>query len=226
MKQNTLLLTVLSFSLALAGCSKDTNGSEFSDDDPMQIRAAFDASDTEVYKGDPVSFSNKTLDADRYEWDFGDGTTSTDASPSHYFTACGGYSVKLTAYKGDRSDKTSKYIKVTSRTLEVTTISATVTGKKYYPNGKYFDGATYKYVFSIDFKNSYYGYKHASRWGLIINSRYNWWEAKNDEVSTLSVEHYTNNRTEKLKYRAYGVMPGGDTYGDVFGAEKTLTLSY
>lgn len=226
MKRILLLLTVFSFSLVSAGCSKDANDSEFSDDESAQVRAAFAVSDTEVYKGDPVSFTNTTPDAERYEWDFGDGSTSTETSPSHTFSTCGGYSVKLTAYKGDQSHKTSKYIKVTSRTLEVTTISATVTGKKYYPNGKYFDGATYKYEFSIDFKNSYYGYKHASRWGLIINARYNWWEAKSDGVSTLSVKHYTNSRSGSLKYQAYGVKTGGSTYGDAFGAEKTLSISY
>lgn len=212
--------------LLSAGCSKNTNDSEFSDDEYTQIRASFDVSDTEVYKGDPVNFTNTTPDADRYEWDFGDGATSTEKSPSHAYSTCGGYSASLTAYKGTEYHKANKYIKVTSRTLEVTTISATLTGKKYYPNGKYYNGSTYKYEFSIDFKNSYYGYKHASRWGLIINATYNWWEAKSDGVTTLSVKHYTNNRSEKLKYEAYGVKTGGNTYGDVFGAEKTLSLSY
>ena len=44
----------------------------------------------------PVAILSESLLADSYLWDFGDGTTSTDSSPSHTYTISGSYKVKLT----------------------------------------------------------------------------------------------------------------------------------
>ncbi len=44
-----------------------------------------------------VNFVNNSLNATSYHWDFGDGTTSTLANPSHTFTAAGTYTVELIA---------------------------------------------------------------------------------------------------------------------------------
>lgn len=45
-----------------------------------------------------VSFVNQTTGAVSYLWDFGDGTTSTDSSPSHVFTQPGIYNVTFSAF--------------------------------------------------------------------------------------------------------------------------------
>jgi PKD repeat protein len=45
-----------------------------------------------------VSFANQTSGAVSYLWDFGDGATSTDASPSHVFTQPGIYNVTFSAF--------------------------------------------------------------------------------------------------------------------------------
>ncbi|HUH33586.1 MAG TPA: gliding motility-associated C-terminal domain-containing protein, partial [Daejeonella sp.] len=45
-----------------------------------------------------VQFLNNSTDADSYLWDFGDGSTSTEESPSHEYTAFGEYNITLTAY--------------------------------------------------------------------------------------------------------------------------------
>lgn len=44
-----------------------------------------------------VTFNNQSLHADRYEWDFGDGTTSFITNPVHTYQNPDIYSVKLTA---------------------------------------------------------------------------------------------------------------------------------
>lgn len=44
-----------------------------------------------------VTFSNSSLHAFEYEWDFGDNTTSTLENPIHTYAANGTYTVKLTA---------------------------------------------------------------------------------------------------------------------------------
>jgi len=44
-----------------------------------------------------VTFYNYSVNADSYVWDFGDGSTSTEENPSHYYADEGQYSVVLTA---------------------------------------------------------------------------------------------------------------------------------
>ena len=42
-----------------------------------------------------VSFANNSVAGDTYDWDFGDGSTSTSVAPSHTYTVNGSYTVKL-----------------------------------------------------------------------------------------------------------------------------------
>lgn len=44
---------------------------------------------------DPVIFNNNTANGNAFFWDFGDGSTSTDVNPSHYYTSPGTYTVTL-----------------------------------------------------------------------------------------------------------------------------------
>jgi uncharacterized repeat protein (TIGR01451 family) len=44
-----------------------------------------------------VNFTNQSLHANAYLWDFGDGTISSEESPNHLYTAAGQYTVTLTA---------------------------------------------------------------------------------------------------------------------------------
>ena len=51
-----------------------------------------------------VEFTNQSLDATGYLWDFGDGATSTAANPNHTYTTPGVYSVTLIATDGACAD--------------------------------------------------------------------------------------------------------------------------
>jgi PKD repeat protein len=54
---------------------------------------------------DRVKFSNLSAStATSYLWDFGDGTTSTEASPLHQYAAAGTYTVRLTVKNADDTD--------------------------------------------------------------------------------------------------------------------------
>ena len=46
----------------------------------------------------PTSYTNLSVNATRYTWDFGDNTTSGDVNPVHQFSATGTYITCLTAY--------------------------------------------------------------------------------------------------------------------------------
>ena len=50
----------------------------------------------------PIEFTNDSKKAETFEWDFGDGNSSTDENPSHSYYLSGTYDVKLTAKKGSQ----------------------------------------------------------------------------------------------------------------------------
>jgi len=51
-----------------------------------------------------VSFTNSTSGSPAYQWDFGDGASSSGISPSHTFTTSGSFDVRLIAVQGSCSD--------------------------------------------------------------------------------------------------------------------------
>ncbi len=48
-----------------------------------------------------VQFNNSSLGSSEYLWDFGDGSTSTEASPNHVYTSVGEYQIQLIASIAD-----------------------------------------------------------------------------------------------------------------------------
>ncbi|KAA3439691.1 PKD domain-containing protein [Rufibacter hautae] len=64
-----------------------------------------------VCEGTPARFTNTTQDrgsgALTYRWDFGDGTTSTEASPAHLYAAPGTYMVVLAVKGANSCEQTS-----------------------------------------------------------------------------------------------------------------------
>lgn len=80
--------------------------------------AVFHTDTIEPEVGHGVIFYNDSQDADRFEWDFGDGTISNDVNPVHSFNATGTYEVILTAYsKSDQQDQASLTLTVLVPTL-------------------------------------------------------------------------------------------------------------
>lgn len=74
--------------LALAACSRPV--AQFSYTGPAKAPAR-------------IQFNNESQKAETYEWHFGDGATSTDASPTHRYTSSGNYVVQLKATKSGKS---------------------------------------------------------------------------------------------------------------------------
>jgi hypothetical protein len=74
--------------------------------------------------GETVFFTNNSLDADHFEWDFGDGTRSYSFDASHIYTYDGIFTVTLFAYSGNRMvDKATTTLEVLFPTsLEVTVL--------------------------------------------------------------------------------------------------------
>lgn len=70
-----------------------------------------------------VVFTNNSINAITYLWDFGDNTTSTQASPFHVYKKGGVYTVSLTANNEGLTNKISKTVNIQSPTsLKITSI--------------------------------------------------------------------------------------------------------
>ncbi len=70
-----------------------------------------------TYSGDltapaEVRFDNRSREAERYVWHFGDGDTAMVAEPSHRYRSSGNYPVRLEAFRGKRSRSTEQIIQV------------------------------------------------------------------------------------------------------------------
>ena len=80
MKQPTTLMTLLILGLILIACSKDE---EATPSCKGSIKASFSAGSTVCTAPCPLVFTNSSTGANSYQWNFGDNTTSSEASPSH-----------------------------------------------------------------------------------------------------------------------------------------------
>ena len=73
------------------------------------LNAAFTPDKTSGVFPLTVQFNDRSTGSPTsWSWDFGDGSTSSDQSPSHIYTAAGQYNVALTISDGTNSDTTTK----------------------------------------------------------------------------------------------------------------------
>lgn len=82
-----------------------------------------------------VVLTNNSTNATSYVWDFGDGTTSTEKSPTHKYKTIGVYKVKLTAKSSNKSDNYETNVEIKApTTCAITGFSVTKipTNNKYY----------------------------------------------------------------------------------------------
>jgi PKD repeat protein len=89
-----------------------------------QPGACIKTSKTLVDVGETVVFESCATDAAKLEWDFGDGTTSTESKPSHSWNTPGVYIVQLKALSknGKKFDRYSVAITVKGNTRYLTKI--------------------------------------------------------------------------------------------------------
>ena len=77
-----------------------------------------------------VNFSNTSTNATGYEWDFGDGGTSTLVNPSHTYSTAGDYTVKLIATAPGKTDTTFKILHLINEPVDGY-ITLTLHGNNY-----------------------------------------------------------------------------------------------
>lgn len=113
--QNPWLLTLLFVAVAIVSCKKDK----------LETIAGFsylvDATDYQK-----VVFTNASQNFDSASWDFGDGGTSTETSPTHTYAATGAYTVKLTVTGEGGTDVLSQVVTITDPNAELTKLVGAV----------------------------------------------------------------------------------------------------
>ena len=80
--------------------------------------------------GSDVTFTSVTTDTDSYLWEFGDGSTSTEANPVHSYAVSGTYAVTLTVTGGGGDASASDDVEILPGFDEM------LTGGPTAPNGK------------------------------------------------------------------------------------------
>jgi len=135
---HSMLLLVTVLLLSTTACDKD-------DDDmpePQVTPVAAFSVEANADNGLEITFTNDSQNASSYEWDFGDGNTSTEENPTHTYEEAGTFTVALTASNATESSKTSQEITVTATELYktkgyyVTSVSNSSGGTTFY--GGYF----------------------------------------------------------------------------------------
>ncbi len=94
------------------GCSQQFN---YTLTDPAAMTASF----TSNANGLTVDFTNTSVGAGSYDWDFGDGNSSTQTSPSHTYAMDGTYTVCLTMTGSCGTDNTCNDVTVDEGTSSI-----------------------------------------------------------------------------------------------------------
>jgi len=79
--------------------------------------ASFTHSSDSYEESDTVNFASTSSNADNFQWDFGDGSTSTDENPWHIFNAAGSFEVSLKVTNSDGSDETTSSVTIKDPTI-------------------------------------------------------------------------------------------------------------
>jgi PKD repeat protein len=91
------------------------------------VMASFDAPGGSVVAGSSVQFNDRSSGSpDRWQWNFGDGTSSALRNPSHAFPSAGTYTVMLTSANAASSSTAVRQVTVTAQLIPYhSVISAT-----------------------------------------------------------------------------------------------------
>jgi hypothetical protein len=97
--------------ISSGGCVSGTT--YFNLEGTLSPSASFTVSADTIDFSTPVIFTNNSINANSYWWDFGDGMGADDTNSSHYYASPGTYTVTLTAISLVCSDSSAYYKEIT-----------------------------------------------------------------------------------------------------------------
>ena len=142
-----------------------------------QPQALPGASAREVFTITPVVFSNASTSATDYFWDFGDGQSSTAATPTHTYSQPGNYQVRLVARIGGSVCVDEKTLTLVVRKFELPNIIT--------PNN---DGKNDSFSPFVSFTPI--GAKIYNRWGRLVFEKTNYVNEWGDPNTARGVYFY------------------------------------
>lgn len=95
MKQNFILLTLISLTTIISCVEKDSINLP---------KACFNITPNAGKAGDEIQFSNCSKNATHFVWTFGDGESSTQKEPLHIYRKKGNYEIRLLAGEDKNND--------------------------------------------------------------------------------------------------------------------------
>lgn len=84
-----------------------------------------------------VIFTNTSTNATTFQWNFGNGTTSSSSNPSSFFSLAGTYSVKLTAEGVGGNNSTTKSINIPNPATKIEINKITLGALTTTPTGNF-----------------------------------------------------------------------------------------
>lgn len=219
-KFNLLLLLLISM-IVFTSCDNT---------DTLNVSACYTYSpESDLQTGDTVYFSNCSENAVNFTWDFGDGTTSTEAEPYHVFDAPGIFDVTLTAINENVSNIVTKQINVDADLAFIINYgSYNTTSSTISAFNKYTDvviNAYYEYVNNTTLNsNIQYAYNYGDKIFMLGNvaDQLFWVDAK-----TLK---QTENSIQNVRKPRYCVADGNYLYVSCWGSDNIfygdLSISY
>ncbi|HOR61198.1 MAG TPA: FISUMP domain-containing protein, partial [Bacteroidales bacterium] len=152
-------------------------------EDNGMVVVDFSANLTNIWLGNSISFTdNSILQANQWNWDFGDGTSSTEQNPSHIYTTGGTYSVSLTVSNGAlNSTKTKNDYIVVADYETFTDIRDGKIYKKVQIGSQTWMAENLAYAPS---SGNYWAYNNDDLNVEIYGYLYDWNTAMNNEVSS------------------------------------------
>jgi PKD repeat protein len=96
---------------------------------PTKADFNFNNSLTVLFQDKSISGS---LDIVSWEWDFGDGNTSTEQNPIHTYSTSGTYHVKLTVKTNDMSDSITKNLNISSDNVGLSSVTIDTKKLSFY----------------------------------------------------------------------------------------------
>lgn len=109
MKRIFTFVSIFALILCATSCGDDTEDPmspvDVADPDPV-------ANFTSVIDGKTATFTSTSTDGRTYEWDFGDGNTSSEENPIHTYERNGSFVVKLTSVNNTGSDSKQAVLEI------------------------------------------------------------------------------------------------------------------
>ncbi|MDO7848876.1 PKD domain-containing protein [Hymenobacter sp. M29] len=144
----------------------------------------------EVFTNTPVAFTNASTSATDYLWDFGDGQTSTLATPTHTYTQPGDYRVRLLARVGTASCTDEKTLLIIVRRYDLPNVIT--------PNGDDRNDTFKPFVsfLPVDIKIF-------NRWGRLVYEKKGYTDSWGDASTPSGVYYYQLTGVEGASWKGW-----------------------